>query len=424
MPSPGLTGIFLQSDRTGRDSSQEASQSLQPLFGPHAIEWDILDLEGIMPLRVALPKFRRSGQADRPMSHDEAVAAATAAVAAMEKDDDKATMRKRRVLRMTTIVFVALAAGQYVQSARTGGGGRAEAAATPLHSPLASNAGVEAQPRAMLVPVSLVAKSPVPKVSAGVSGAGAGGVVLISASPEDRITLPQMPAPVAAPACEQTLGLTAAPGAMLDLTLTAPCHPGERVVLRHAGLTVTGKTDAGGMLVMAVPALDAGGAVAVEFADGTELRGAAKVPDLAGLHRLALQWAAGDAFALHGLENGAGLQTAGDVSAANPGKMPDGSGKKLKTGWLVALGDAEVTAPLLAEVYTYPADTRRRADVAILAQVGAGTCGHEMMGQTLASVAGAVSVTDLTLSMPACDGKTGYLVLKNLFPDMKIASSN
>ena len=70
------------------------------------------------------------------------------------------------------------------------------------------------------------------------------------------------------------------------------------------------------------------------------------------------------------------------------------------------------------------ADTRLQADVAILAPVGTHTCGHDRLGQTLASVAGAVRVTDLTLPMPPCDGQSGYLVLNNLFPDMKIAARN
>jgi hypothetical protein len=364
-----------------------------------------------MPLRLAMPKFRKSGQ-----SGDTA-----APETAGDVEDDKATMRKRRVIRLTVIVFVALAAGQYVQSASNNGG--ANAAPTQVRSPMSVNIGAATEPRAMLVPVALVANASAPKVSAGVAGISAAGIVTISAGPEDRISLPQRPVQVAEPSCEQNLGLTAQPGAMLGLSLTAPCHASERVVLRHAGLAVTGMTDAGGMLVASLPALDAAGLVAVEFADGTEVQAQVQVPDLAGIRRLGVQWQAGDAFALHGLEGGADLQTAGDISADHPGVMPDGV-KKSKGGWLVSLGDASVPAPLQAQVYTYPADARLRAEVAILAPVGPDTCGHDLLGQTLTSADGAVSVTDLTLSMPPCDGKTGYLVLKNLFPDMKIAASN
>jgi hypothetical protein len=378
-----------------------------------------------MSLRLALPKFRKSGQPEWAA----AAAAATSygaeagALPDLDAEEDTMTMRKRRAVRITVIVFVALAAGQYMQSARSNGGGGANAAASRVQSPLALNFGAGQEPRALLVPVELVANASAPSVSAGVSGRGDAHVVTISASPEDIVHMPHMPLQAAASACELALGLTVAPGAMLDLALSAPCHAGERVVLRHAGLAVTGQTDAAGTLAASLPALDAAGAVTVEFADGSDLRALAPVPELAGLRRMGVQWRAGDAFALHGLEDGAELQAAGDVSAENPGVMPDGTALP-RGGWLVALGDTSVTAPLLAQVYTYPARDGITADVAILAQVGPDTCGHDMLGQTLASADGAVSVTDLTLSMPPCDGQTGYLVLKNLFPDMKIAASN
>lgn len=370
-----------------------------------------------MSLRFALPKFRTSGQPGlATAAGDDAEA-----LPDFDAEDDAATMRKRRVLRVTVIVFVALAAGQYMQSTRNSGG--ANAASTQVQSPLALNLGAGDAPRALLVPVELVANASAPSVSAGVAGVGDARIITISASPEDMVRLPQLPLQAAAPVCEQVLGLSVAPGAMLDLALSAPCHAGERVVLRHAGLVVTGKTDAAGALAVSLPALDAAGAVSVEFADGSDLRAADAVPELADLRRMGVQWQAGDAFALHGLEGGAELQSAGDISAENPGMRPDGTALPAG-GWLVSLGDASVIAPLLAQVYTYPAGGGTRADVAILAPVGAQTCGHEMQGQTLVSAGGAVSVTDLTLSMPPCDGQTGYLVLKNLFPDMKIAASN
>ena len=366
-----------------------------------------------MSLGIALPKFRRSDRTG------------DAAARGFDLEDDKATMRKRRVIRIAVIVFVALAAGQFMQSTRNAGG--ANAAGTKSGSPLSLNLGAAEAPRALLVPVTLVANASAPVVSAGVSGQAEAGIIRVLATPEDMIRLPQMPVQAAAPGCNRVLGLTAAPGAMLDVALSAACHASERVVLRHAGLAVTGKTDAAGVLLVSLPALDDAGAVTVEFADGTEVRAAAAVPDLRGLRRFGVQWAAGDAFALHGLEDGAELLAAGDVSAeapgAAPGALPDGAALP-EGGRMASVGDASVGAPLLAQVYTYPADGGVRTDMAILAAVGPDTCGRDMMGQTLASEAGAVSVTDLTLSMPPCDGQSGYLVLNNLFTDMKIVASN
>ena len=294
-----------------------------------------------MPLRLAMPKFRKTA---KPVGADAPGA---------DPDSDKATMRKRRVIRLTAIVFVALSAGQFMQSARNNGGANA---ATTARAASSMNLGVGTAPRAMLVPamlvpVSLVVTATAPQVSAGVVGVAGAGVVTISASPEASVSLPKLPVLAAAPACEGVLTAMAQPGAMLGLTLAAPCHAGERVVLRHAGLAVTGRVDAAGALHVSLPALDNAGAVAVEFADGTEVQAAVSVPDLRGVRRLGVQWQAGDAFALHGLEGGAELQTAGDVSAAHPGVIGAAQG-----GWLVTLGDASVAAPLLAQVYTYPAD--------------------------------------------------------------------
>ena len=58
------------------------------------------------------------------------------------------------------------------------------------------------------------------------------------------------------------------------------------------------------------------------------------------------------------------------------------------------------------------------------AAVTATTCGRELLGQTLQTAAGTVKVSDMSLAMPDCDAVGDYLVLKNIVPDMTIASSN
>jgi hypothetical protein len=379
---------------------------------------DRLGSEGTMPLRLSLPKFRKAEASD---AADEDVAPALPT----DEADDKSGMRKRRVLRLTTIVFVALAAGQYVQSTQKNGGTNAVAATTRDSAQQIAKA---AQVKAVLTPV-IMAKAEVPRISAGVAVAGMAPVVQVSATAEAAVPVPTVPVPatpapvVATPTCSAKLDLAVEPGALLGLSLVAPCHPDERVLLRHAGLTVTGKTNAAGSLFLSLPALTTESAVEAAFADGTKADASVTVPELAAMRRIAVQWQGSDNFALHGLEDGADFAQAGDISANNPGQQPTAAAIP-SGGWMVAMGDATVDNPMLAEVYTYPAVAAGRADIAIEAAVTASTCGRDMLGQTLASTGGAVSVTDLTLSMPACDGQSGYLVLKNLFPDMKIASGN
>lgn len=354
-------------------------------------------------------------------SPEEATAAdPSTAVAAAQPDDDRSTMRRRRAMRLTAIVFVALAAGQYVQSTKSVAGGKAAAATrdAPAASPAASPAKAEPLKSGMIDTLPVVLASvQVAQASAGAQISVTPPVVAVATTTTD---VPAAPAPAlaaSAPSCTATLDLAVEPGAMLALSLVAPCHPDERVVLHHAGLAVTGKTNAVGSLFVSLPALAGDGAVSASFADGTSAQAAQAVPELATLRRIAVEWQGGDSFALRSTEAGV------DLTADRPGAQPDAV-QAPASGWLTVLGDASVSAPLLAQVYTFPADPAILADVAIEAPVGPETCGREMLGQTIASQDSVASVTDLSLSMPDCDGKTGYLVLKNLFQDLKIAASN
>ena len=76
----------------------------------------------------------------------------------------------------------------------------------------------------------------------------------------------------------------------------------------------------------------------------------------------------------------------------------------------------------MAQIYTFPADGLA-AEVVIEAEVTTGTCGQEMLAETVASGEGRVVITDLTLAMPDCSGIGDFLVLKNLVSDMKIAAN-
>ena len=78
---------------------------------------------------------------------------------------------------------------------------------------------------------------------------------------------------------------------------------------------------------------------------------------------------------------------------------------------------------MLAQVYTWPADVTVPSEVVIEAAVTDLTCGRELLGETVASVTGTVTITDLTLATPDCDAVGDILVLKNLAPALKIAAN-
>jgi hypothetical protein len=225
-----------------------------------------------------------------------------------------------------------------------------------------------------------------------------------------------------APSCDLALDLMEEPSAMIGVTLLAPCHPNQRVVLRHGGLAVTGQTTATGSLFTGLPALDSAATVEAFFADGARTTAKIAMPELASLRRFGVQWQADDAFQLHAFENGAAYGDPGHVSAADPYRPA--AGLPAKGGFLTLVGDASTENPLLAEVYTYPVDPAAKPEIVVEASVTDKTCGRELIGETLTTIGGSTFVTDLSLAMPECDAIGDYLVLKNLVLDMNMAAAN
>ena len=222
--------------------------------------------------------------------------------------------------------------------------------------------------------------------------------------------------------CAVSLDLAAEPAAMIAVTLMAPCQPNKRVVLRHAGLAVTGKTSGTGALFVLLPALNSTASVSVRFPDHQTFTKDLYIPEADTLRRFGVQWLGDDAFQLHAFENGSDYGETGDVSAADPQQYL--AGQPQTGGYLAVLGDDQVDQPMLAEVYTYPTAPNIDVRIVVEAAVTKGTCGREILGETLADRGGDVTITDLTLAMPDCTGIGDILVLKNLDPDLTIASAN
>jgi hypothetical protein len=229
-----------------------------------------------------------------------------------------------------------------------------------------------------------------------------------------------MPQPVADLDCTPVLRLAPAAGAMIDVGLSSPCRPSERIVLRHAGLAVTYRTNSVGALTARLPALTDQAVVSVLFAGGTTIEAELALPEAGQIRRFGVQWLGPLAFGINAFENGAGYGGAGHVSAADAGRPAAG---RQDRGFLTLLGDETVDQPMLAEVYTYP-DGSRDVPVLVEAAITAKTCGLELLGETLNVAGGTVAVSDLSVTMPGCDAAGDFLLLKNLVPDMTLASAN
>lgn len=341
---------------------------------------------------------------------------------------------KRRLARGVAVITIALGAGHLVQTMSDTGTkqrvAQADVAPKAKHIETLA-AGAEtvkpavdpalAAPRLPAAVATAPAKLPEPAITveiAPVKPAEPAAVAeVVPAKPEVVQAIE-----VAADPCPVTLDLNASENAMVTLMLTAPCHPAERVVLKHAGLAVSAQTLTSGALVASLPALERDAKIEVLFKDGSAAEATLAVPEITSVRRFAVQYQADDAFQMHAFEDDAGYGGPGHVSGATP-HLP-AAGVPGKGGFLTLLGDSTTDLPLLAEVYTYPADPAQRPEVVVEAAVTETACGREILGETLTSFAGKVYIGDLTVAMPECDAVGDYLVLKNLVPDLNIAANN
>ncbi|MFT4151339.1 MAG: hypothetical protein QM656_14160 [Paracoccaceae bacterium] len=329
---------------------------------------------------------------------------------------------KRRLARVVAVIAVAFAAGHFVQNAARSRSDASVPVPTKV-TPVAAGPQEIVPPApiraAAFTPTAETAPAPLPAASPPAPVAAEKGTA--AAQPQ-----PQPPADELAQDCPVALDLTAQKDAVIGIALTVPCHKDERIVISHAGLVITEKTAANGLLATEIPALEPAAEIQVKFADGTHAAARIDIPEAGNTRRFGVQWQGVDGFGIHAFENGAGYGQAGDVSASNPHTPPAMSvaGAPSRGGYLTILGDSTVDLPLLAEVYTWPVDPAARVDIVTEAAVTPATCGGELLGETINSFGGQTFVTDLSAAMPACDGIGDYLVLKNLALDPKLAAAN
>lgn len=316
--------------------------------------------------------------------------------------------RKRSLASIFAIVAVAVAAGHFVQAEAT-----ADAADVTAAPPQTAD-----MPTAEIERVAPVVATAVEVPQPAPTAIPAPPVVTVAVTPAETKIETVAPVEPVAEDCPIHLDLVPQDGAMLGVTLVAPCHAQERLTLSHAGLMVTAKTSVTGSLFTSLPALDMAGKVTVTFSDKTTEDAMMPMPELQDMQRFLVQWSGDDRFALNAFRDGATYGEPGHLTA-QPLAMLDGITEAGAA--VVALGDPTVPLPLMAEVYTLPADGK--AELTVEAQVTAQTCGRELLGEMLDSRDGKVSVQDLSMAMPDCDALGGFIVLNNPRADLTLALS-
>lgn len=300
---------------------------------------------------------------------------------------------KRRAMRAGAVLAVALAAGHFVQTMKQGVPGASINAATS-----GSVEKITKEPaKASLVPASA-------SLTTGF-GASVNDVTELAA-------LTGRAGEVATGGCASQIALEAEPDAIISAAISTPCAKGERVVIRHAGMSFAARTSADGLLRVRLPALETEAIVSVFLPDSEVLVGSVYVPDVAKLQRFGLQWTDSDVFDLRIMEDDK-IFVGGRTTSGRSGGMK-----------IMALGDRSVDQPMFAEIYTYPADPAAIVEVVVELAITSETCGRVMQADSILAEFGKVTVEARKVQLPDCGQAGDILVLKNLSPDVKIAVSN
>ena len=217
--------------------------------------------------------------------------------------------------------------------------------------------------------------------------------------------------------CAVSAETKVAPMASVVLSVQAPCYGNQRVTVHHSGLKFTEVTDEHGNLSVTIPALSEKAVFVVAFTNGRGAVAMTEVPGLAQIDRVALQWSGNTGFQIHAREFGAGYGEEGHIWSD-----PSAQGQ----GQMVRLGVTETLAPQITEIYSFHSGTTRTSGAIALSietEVTAANCGRDILAQSLELRSGAVLRTkDLVLSIPDCEAAGDFLVLNNLFEDLKIAA--
>ncbi len=225
--------------------------------------------------------------------------------------------------------------------------------------------------------------------------------------------------------CALDMSAEPAAGALIDVRLTAPCRAGDTVMFMHENLMFHMLLPQHGALKVLIPALDEAAEVSASFANGDTAQATTVVDSLAFYDRVVISWMGQGGAELHAREFGAAYGEAGHVWREHPrdvGALAGGEG-----GFLVSLGNSDLSVAGQAEVYTFPTGISSQigdVKVSVEAEVTAANCGKLLKVQSRALLQGRVDDQhDLELQMPDCSAVGEFLVLKNLVEDLTIAQN-
>lgn len=219
--------------------------------------------------------------------------------------------------------------------------------------------------------------------------------------------------------CNTALTASVESGAMVALSLDAPCNPAETVRVAHVGLTFTAVTDENGRAQLRVPAMARDAEFTASFASGQIQEARVEVFTVDAFSRVALAWQGDAGLNLHAFENDAEFGGHGHVWA---GRSEDGS-----PATFLEMGEGETLSAAHTQIISFPVDFAKGApdfEVMIEVEITDTNCGKEVSGRMVELLSDGTAVAEsFVVFMPQCDAVGDFVQLKNLTPSLTIAQN-
>lgn len=204
-------------------------------------------------------------------------------------------------------------------------------------------------------------------------------------------------------ACDPSITLETAAGAMLDLEVHAPCLPSSMVTVAHTGLSFTLPLSMTGTARIRLPAMTANAQITASLFDGKMLAASASVPQVRNYARVALQW-----------------------DGPDPGELVSVAPTVLN-GEIFRLGTASNAQGKVLHVFSRRMDDVNVSGVVRLSlrsDVTAQNCAKGHATKVHRSVPGEpVAAYDMQIKGPGCDAIGQSLELKNVLQDLRLTQN-
>lgn len=224
--------------------------------------------------------------------------------------------------------------------------------------------------------------------------------------------------------CDTVIATKRQPGAMVELSVSAPCFPDAEFLVHHEGLVFSAIKDGDGNATVTVPALVPNAEFAISVGNVMQASTSIFVPELRQYDRAVLQWASADNMRLHALENGAQIGDPNHVWSASAHTAENT--RAGLNGFVAYFGETDAEIPYQAEVYTFPAGQMNRdamVDLRVGVSVDETNCDQEVDAVTIQTNAGQMLVkSDIVARMPSCDQVGKVVFFDDMFSDLTLAS--